>query len=377
MAVLVVLCALYALAGAVLSWRTRARVPMLGSLDAPPPARWPAVTVVIPARNEGADIRAALEAKLSDGYPALKLLVVDDRSTDDTGEQARSLADPRVGVTRVEALRDGWLGKVHALQRGVDASDSEWLLFSDADVHLAPGTLAKIVAWAEAERLDFVGALPSIRAGDAGTKLALQTFFRLIVTAARLGSVADPRSKAAAGIGAFNLVRRDALLRSPGLEWLRMEIADDMGLGVMMKRSGAKCAVVAAPSGVSLEFYPSLSAMTRALEKNGAQAPAPLMLMGLAALLTAELGFYAGLASAVPWVRLVAVASFLLAASTDFFVARWLRMPAWPALFPGAGAIPLAFAVARSCLLALKRGGIVWRGTFYPTVAVRAGQRIR
>ncbi|MCA9706564.1 MAG: glycosyltransferase [Myxococcales bacterium] len=374
---LVVLSALYWLTAAVRSSRTRARVPMLHALDAPEPAAWPRVTIVVPARDEGAHIHAALQAKLADGYPALTLRLVDDRSTDDTGARARALGDHRVEVTRVDALTEGWLGKVHALQRGVEASDSEWLLFSDADVHLAPGTLRTLVAWAEAQGLDFVAALPSIHAGDAGAKLALQAFFRLIVSMAPLGAVSDPRSRAAAGVGAFNLVRRDALLASPGLEWLKMEIADDMGLGLMMKRSGARCAVVAAPGAVSLEFYPSLSAMTRALEKNGAQAPAPAMLGGVVVLLALELGYCAGLASAWPWVQALALGTFVLAGLTDLRVARWLRMPRWVAALPGVGTLPLAYAVARSCLLALRRGGVVWRGTFYPTPMVRAGQRVR
>ena len=236
---------------------------------------------------------------------------------------------------------------------------------------------ARVIAWAENQSLDFVSALPSVRAGDAPTTVALQMFFRLITSTARLGSVADPNSKAAAGVGAFNLVRRSALAKSPGLEWLKMEVADDMGLGVMLKRSGARCAVLAGRDAVTLQFYPSLAAMFRALEKNGAQAPAPMMLGGLVALLAVELGFYAGFSSPHAWVQLLAMVTFVWAVTTDFLTARWLRMPTWPAVFPGLGALPLTFAMARSCLLAIKRGGVMWRGTFYPTAVVRAGQRLR
>ncbi len=375
--VLVVVSSLYWLGIAVAGWLTRRRVPMLDRLSAPEPTTWPRVAVVIPARDEGVHITEALRAKLTDGYPALELHVIDDRSTDDTGAQAIAFNDPRVSVTRVDALPDGWLGKVNALQRGVEATTTEWLLFSDADVHLAPGTLARVIAWAEAQSLDFVSALPSVRAGDAPTTVALQMFFRLITSTARLGSVADPNSKAAAGVGAFNLVRRSALAKSPGLEWLKMEVADDMGLGVMLKRSGARCAVLAGRDAVTLQFYPSLAAMFRALEKNGAQAPAPMMLGGLVALLAVELGFYAGFSTPHAWVQLLAMVTFVWAVTTDFLTARWLRMPTWPAVFPGLGALPLTFAMARSCLLAIKRGGVMWRGTFYPTAVVRAGQRLR
>ncbi len=374
---LVALSSLYWLITAITAWHSRRRVPTLQTLTAPDPGAWPTVTVVIPARDEATHIHDALLAKLNDGYPALKVLVVDDRSTDDTGARAKALGDARVDVTRIDALPPDWLGKVHALQRGVEASDSDWLLFSDADVHLAPGTLRRVIAWATTNQVEFVSALPSITPGDAPTTVALQAFFRLIVLAGRLSSVADPKSTAAAGVGAFNLVKRSALQRTEGLAWLKMEVGDDMALGALMKRAGVKCAVLVAQEAVTLEFYPSLAALFRALEKNGAQAPAAQMVGGLLALTALELGFYAGLWSGLAWVQLLSLATFALAVHTDWSVARWLRMPSWTALMPGLGALPLNVAMLRSCLLAAARGGVVWRGTFYATAVVRAGQRLR
>ena len=135
--VLLGLSAFYWLAAAVTVGWSRARVPVLSALPLRPLPRWPTVSIIVPARDEGAHLHEALRAKLADGYPALQVLVVDDRSADDTGAQARALGDPRVVVTRVEELPEGWLGKVNALQRVVEASTAEWLLFSYADVHLA------------------------------------------------------------------------------------------------------------------------------------------------------------------------------------------------------------------------------------------------
>lgn len=374
MTVLLGLSALYWLAAAVTVGWSRARLPVLSALPQRALERWPTVSIIIPARDEGAHVREALRAKLADGYPALQVLVVDDRSSDDTGAQARALGDPRVEVTRIDALPEGWLGKVHALQRGVEASTSEWLLFSDADVHLAPGTLARTIAWAEERQLDFIGALPSVHAGTPGVVWALQSFMRLIILGARLPLVERADSSAAMGVGAFNLVRRSALAKSPGLAWLKMEIADDMGVGVMLKKSGARCAATVAGDAVSLQFYPSVRAMTKALEKNGAQAPWPAMVLGNLALATAELGFYAGFFTSLWWASALV---WLLAAVTDFTLATWLRAPRWPAVLPGLGVLPLTFAVARSSIMATLRGGVVWRGTFYSTAAVRAGQRIK
>lgn len=374
---LVTLSFLYWLLQSLLALRTRLALKTFTSLPAPQRTTWPTVSIVIPARDEGAHVLEALRAKLADGYPSLEVVLVDDRSTDDTAAQARSLSDPRLTVTRVDTLPHGWLGKVNALQQGLLAARGEWILFSDADVHLAPGTLARVISWAEAEGVDHVSALPKIIPAGPGITLALTAFFRFIVTYARLWAVERPASKAAAGVGAFNLFRRSALEKSEGLTWLKMEIADDMALGLLLKRAGARQRVLVAQEAVSLEFYPSLRAMGRALEKNGAMAPAALTLLGLALVCALELGYLAAVISDDPRVHGLGLISWLLGAATQLGISRWLRVPLWPALLPGLGVVPLAFAIARSALLAWRRGGVTWRGTFYPTAVVRAGRRIQ
>jgi cellulose synthase/poly-beta-1,6-N-acetylglucosamine synthase-like glycosyltransferase len=188
-------------------------------------------------------------------------------------------------------------------------------------------------------------------------------------------AVEDPKSKAAMGVGAFNLFRKSALEKSPGLEWLKMEIADDAALGIMLKRAGARQRVVIGQEAVSLEFYESYSAMARALEKNGAMAPVGLILVGLLAISALELGYLAAFFD--QRLQIVGLISWLIAFTTQLGVCRWLRMPSWPAIFPGLGIIPLVTAIGRSGMLAWKRGGVNWRGTFYATAIVRAGMRIK
>ena len=152
-----------------------------------------------------------------------------------------------------------------------------------------------------------------------------------------------------------------------------MEIADDMALGVMLKRAGARQRVLVAQDAVSLQFYPSYGAMARALEKNGAQAPLPQLLVGLSALLTLEWGWLAGFATTA-WPSALGVGA--LSVLTSVMVARWLRNPLGPALFSGVGTALLAGVMVRSAVLAWRRGGVVWRDTFYKTAAVRAGKRL-
>ncbi|MRR12811.1 glycosyltransferase, partial [bacterium] len=110
------------------------------SRTAPPePTTWPTVSAIVPARDEERSIASALRSRLSDDYPALQVVVVDDRSQDTTPALIAEIAalDDRIVPVRIEELPTGWLGKTHALARGVEAATGEWLLVSDADVHMA------------------------------------------------------------------------------------------------------------------------------------------------------------------------------------------------------------------------------------------------
>lgn len=337
---------------------------------------WPRLSLVVPARNESTHLADAVRTRLTEGYPELEVVIVDDRSDDDTGAIADRLAagDRRITVVHLDALPDGWLGKVHAMQRGLDRAGGDWILFSDADIHLAPGTLERVIAWAEREGVDHVAALPSMTARRS-LEPTLAGFFRLLTTLLPLTAVADPSAKTAAGSGAFNLVRRSALDRSPGLEWLKMEVADDFALGVMLKRSGARQAMVVGGEFVRLEFYPSFAVFQRSLERTGANASAAAVIAGVAVLATLELGWLAGLAQPEP-ARWLALVTFVVAASTQYAASRWLTMPRWPAVVPGLSIVPLGWVLMRSAVLAWRRGGVLWRGTFYPTAVVRAGTRL-
>lgn len=379
LSVLTVASALYWVAVALLLLRVVRSVPSVHALRAPPPLRWPRISVIMPARNEERTLESALRSKLRTTYPALELVLVNDRSTDATGTVAEALArtEPRLQVVHVEHLPDGWLGKVHAMQRGLERASGEWILFSDADVHLAPGTLERVISYAEHEGFDHLGVLPSLTCSGPVLQATLSTFFRLLCAGGRLWAVPDPRSSAAIGVGAFNLVRRTAFERSPGLEWLKMEIGDDAALGVMLKRSGARQAVLNGRSEVSLEFYPSYGALTHALEKNGASFPFPALLGGNLILCLLESGLLAGLVSGHAPLVLIASATWAVGASGTFILSRWLGLPRWPALLPFLGVLPLVWAMVRSGVLALVRGGVLWRGTYYPTSVVRTGSRMK
>ena len=124
------------------------RCPQLGALCPPEPPSWPELGVVIAASNEAETIEPALRSLLAQDYPSLEIVMVDDRSTDRTGTIVDHLAasDARISRVHVRVLPAGWLGKVHALQRGVERVRGDFVLFTDADIHFAPGALRRAVA---------------------------------------------------------------------------------------------------------------------------------------------------------------------------------------------------------------------------------------
>ena len=134
----------------------------------PQPATWPLVSMIIPARDEGEKIDAALRSVLAVDYPNLEIIAVDDRSRDETGRVMDRLAaeDPRLRVIHIETLPDGWLGKNHAMHVAAQAARGEFLLFTDGDVMFAPDALRRAVAYAEHTRIDHLCLSPNLVPGS-------------------------------------------------------------------------------------------------------------------------------------------------------------------------------------------------------------------
>jgi len=192
--------------------------------------------------------------------------------------------------------------------------------------------------------------------------------------------VSRPGSSAYAGVGAFNLVRRAALDRTPGFSWLRLEVLDDVGLGLMLKKAGGRAAFAIGLGEVTITWYRSLAAMARGLEKNMFGAFCRYRASRLVAIVAAGALFVPGpivaLAawpSPVFWLGASAVALVLLNAA--LLAIRTRRAFLAYALAP-VGMVALLALVVRSAWRCLKDGGVTWRGTFYPLRDLREGQRV-
>jgi hypothetical protein len=387
-----ILWTLYALIGclywmwlAIGAFLVRARVPHLDRISAPEPDVWPKLSVIIPACNEAQTIEAAIATILQQDYPNLEILLIDDRSADDTGRiiDAIAAADPRIRAIHVTELPAGWLGKVHALHRGCLAAGGQWLLLTDADVHFAPGVLRRVVAASVHRQWDHLAAAPEIWPNGLLLDAAVSSFLRSFCVGMRIWAVENPRSGAFIGVGAFNLLRREAFERTAGFEWLRLEVADDVGVGLLMKQSGARCGVVNAVGHVGLHWYPSLAKMLVGAEKAFGSAGGCSvwrLLLGGAVGLLLEAAPWVVLGAAV-WfgsLGLGAAAGLMVLAHVVSAVAlnRWARRKILPGILTPI-VMPLALvALLRTTWLGWRRGGVVWRGTLYPSRELRRHKRV-
>lgn len=348
------------------------------SLDA-----FPKLTVVIPACNEANTLEAAMHSLLQQDYPDLEVVLINDRSTDATPAMVDRLAaeDDRVIPVHIDELPADWLGKLNALRCGTELASGQWLLFADADVRFEPGALKETVAFAVANELDHVSLIPEVERRSFTQSILTDTFGVIFILAVRMDRVADPACDDFFGVGAFNLVRREAFERTEGFEWLRMEIADDMGLALLLRRHGARAWAGIAPRSLKLLWYASAAQMVRGLEKNLFAAAAHLsfvraafLLLGVAALLALPV---VGLLLPAPlgWPMSLAVVAGLAALSRAM-ATQWGSNPAAVLLLPVGVAI-LFVAVVRSTWMYARTGGALWRGTHYPTDKLREYQRVK
>ncbi len=356
----------------------------------PPLQVWPRLSIIIPACNEAATLESALRSVLQQDYPELEIVLIDDRSTDGTADivDRMAAADRRILAIHVEQLPEGWLGKVHALDLGASKASGSWLLFADADVHMAPGALRRAMAYAAEHSIDHLAAVPDLWPSSLPVDAAVALFCRTFMVAMRLWAVPDPKSDAAIGVGAFNLVRREAFQRSAGFSWLRMEVGDDLGLGMMLKQSGARCCLVNAHSLLGLHWYRSLREMAHGAEKAYASAARcslarmsllaiVLVLMEWAPLVVLACGAGFPIIGQIPGLLWSGVAMLAAAIGSSVILARWSRSRLLPALLFPLAALLAGGILLRSGWLGYRRGGILWRGTLYPKDQLIAGRRLR
>jgi Glycosyl transferase family 2 len=338
----------------------------------------PSVSILFAARDEAEKLPGALKTFLSLDYPCYEVIAVEDRSEDSTRSILEMAAgkDPRLKLVPVVSLPQGWLGKPHALQQAYEHSTGEWLIFTDADVHFAPDLLRRAIALAQEKQWEHVTLLGRAKMVGFGEKIVMTFFGLALLIGTRPWKADDCNSRWYAGVGAFQMVRRSAYEKIGTHRRLAMEVIDDMKLGKLAKETGVRSGAAMAGSGVSVHWHAGVGNLIRGTTKNFFAASGfklwvtALQVLGLLAMFVfpvLTLPFVHG------WALVFAGIAVVLPLVASAGVAAEFHAPVVYALSYPVGALIFAWMLARSTIVTLWQGGIVWRGTFYPLEDLRRG----
>ena len=339
----------------------------------------PRVAIIVPARNEENSIGQALSCLLAMEYDNYEVIAIDDRSTDRTGEimdRVASVSQGRLKVVHIRELPPGWMGKAHAMWTAARKADSDWLLFTDADVMFRPDCLRRAIAYAETERADHLVVLPHVIMKRPGEKMMLSFFQVLFAFGHRPWKVADPKTKDHMGVGAFNLVRRSTYEAIGTYERLRFEVVDDMKLGKVIKNAGFRQRVVFGDNLIEIRWAQGARGVVNNLTKNFFAVMSFQIwraLLGCAGMAILNLMPFIGLLFAPGWARVpyaVAIGSVFLLYTGIW---RQAEIHPWYFLLHPVSTVLFVYTMLRSMFVTLRNGGVEWRGTVYPLEELRKG----
>ncbi len=341
----------------------------------------PRVSIIVPARNEEDDIEQTLLRLLALDYDNYEVIAVDDRSSDRTGEIIARLARSKdahgiLKVISIEALPSAWVGKTHAMWTAAQQATGDWLLFTDADVQFKPDSVRRAIAYAEAERADHVVLFPRMIMKQPGEKMVTAFFLTLFVFGHRPWKVANPRTRDHMGVGAFNLIRRRVYESIGTYQALRMEILDDMKLGKVVKNAGYAQRNVFGADLISIRWAKSAMGMVNNLTKNFYAVMSfqwPRALASCVGLAFLNLLPFFGALLAHGWARLpyaIALASMF---SIYAGMSKQSDVPPYYFVLHPVSTILFVYTMLRSMIVTLGRGGVEWRGTFYPLEELKRG----
>jgi hypothetical protein len=369
---------------AVAALRGMPTLPDLSCMDADalpllPESDGPHLTVIVPACNEERSIEATLRSLLASTGVRLEVVAVDDRSTDATGRLMDAIAVEGAGgphclkVLHVTEMPAGWLGKPHALAKGVACATAPWMLFTDGDVHFDARALELALRLALKERADQLVLALTLVSEGWGEAAMQATAQGLAQWSLRLWKVADAKARDFCGTGGFNMVRAEFFTQLGGFEKLRMEVVEDMTLGWMVKRAGGRSVVALGPGLVSIRWIHGIFGIVGNMEKNG------LAVFRFRVWLALLGSFGLMLHAVVPLAAIVAggwtmAAGLVTYASIALMFHANRRLsgvtPLAALLFAPTAAI-ISYAILRSTVLTIWRDRVNWRGTHYPLRELR------
>jgi len=331
----------------------------------------PQLSIIIAARNEATDIEASIRSQLQQTYKNIEWIVVNDRSTDKTGEIIDQLAkeDKRITPLHIKSLALGWLGKNHALYEGYLKANGDYFLFTDGDIYFEKATVAKALTYFIEKKIDHLTLTPNMNVKQFWTKAFVTFFLFGFSYFKRPWKANDDNSKVAIGIGAFNLLSRSAYEAIGTHKTIAMRPDDDLMLGVRIKHVGRRQRIVAGQSYLQVEWYPSLKEAIIGLEKNtfaGLFYSYIMVIFSISGIFISQIWpylaffftegttrFFYGASIILLFLVYQQTANVMAKGSLGYFI-----------VFP-ISALLFIYCIIRATLLTTIRGGIIWRGTFY------------
>jgi chlorobactene glucosyltransferase len=368
----------------LVAWRAREFLSCFEPVaaDARSSARLPPVTVVIPARNEAANIARCVRSVLAQDYPALRVVVVDDNSTDATPQILAELAaaDPRLIVVRGRRLPPGWTGKNFALAQATPYLHGDWLLFLDADTWLEPTAVRAAVLHAAERHLGLLSLVPRQHLLSFWERVVQPVVLLVIALALPLRRLADPRyPQVAYANGQFLLVRRAAYEKVGGHAARRAAVVEDCALARAIKEAGYRVQLADGRGVAHIRMYRGLRELWEGWSKNSfLGAGRRLRNVGLLLLAVTVVCFAPPLLAAVELralaagggaaVGLLAGVALLQVAGVLYLGWRCLREVDVPGAFTLAlplGALLFNALLCYSAYRVLSGRGVTWKGRVY------------
>ncbi len=338
----------------------------------------PKVSIIIPACNEEKHIERALHSVLSIDYEPLEIIVVNDRSTDSTGEILESMAGqyPRLKVLQIKELPPKWLGKSHALFTAAKQAEGEYLLFTDADVFFERSVLRRAINHIQVNKLDHLSlsfTVPEVR-GLLGI-LMLEALIGLFVMM-KPWKAKEESKRYFIGVGAFNLVRASAYWQCGGHEKIAMCPVDDIMLGKLLKKRGFQQDNLYGNEFVQVQWYSNVPEMIEGLMKNSFAvfdfsiarvfvALAAVTLFSIWPMLS--LLIVSGPAFVVNFV--IVISRLLFCAFLSHTVKMELIHVLWALVTP----YLTFYMISKAVFATLYHKGITWRGTYYSLNDLKSG----
>ncbi|MGI5452254.1 glycosyltransferase [Streptomyces sp. CA-249302] len=356
-------------------WRTDVRLPRRAD-----PGDWPSVCVVVPARDEAAVLPASLPSLLAQDYPGrAEIFLVDDGSSDGTGELARELARERGGLSLTVASPGeppaGWTGKLWAVRHGIGlarAREPEFLLLTDADIAHEPDSLRELVAAARTGGFDVVSQMARLRVESLWERLVVPAFVYFFAQLYPFRRIGRKGSRTAAAAGGCVLLRTETAERAGIPDAIRHAVIDDVALARAVKGGGGHIWLGLAERVDSVRPYPRLHDLWRMVSRSAyAQLRHnPLLLLGtvlglLLVYLVPPVSLVAGLAAGNAAVAGLGGLAWLVMTGTYIPMLRYYRQPLWLApLLPFTAFLYLLMTVD-SAVQHYRGRGAAWKGRTY------------